>query len=54
MSDKSSTGSSTGIGIGAALAIVISYGRYHSIGWAILHGICGWGYIAYCLWYDIR
>jgi hypothetical protein len=40
-----------GIGFGTALAMVISYSRWHSIGWAILHGIFSWGYVIY---YAIR
>lgn len=38
-----------GLGFGAALAMTVSYATNHSIGWAILHGICGWFYVAYCL-----
>ena len=37
----------TGIGFGSALAMVVSYAAWESIGWAILHGIFGWGYIIY-------
>lgn len=37
------------IGIGCALAIVISYVKWHSIGWAILHGFMSWGYVIYYL-----
>jgi hypothetical protein len=40
-----------GIGFGTALAMVISYSSWHSIGWAILHGIFSWGYVIY---YAIR
>lgn len=36
-----------GIGFGAALAIVISYVKWQSIGWAILHGLLGWVYVIY-------
>ena len=39
----------TGITFGASLAIVISYVNWHSIGWAIVHGILGWGYVIYYL-----
>jgi len=38
---------SNGIGFGCALAIVISYVANHSIGWAILHGMCSWLYVIY-------
>lgn len=37
----------TGISFGSALAMVISYSAWHSIGWAILHGIFGWFYVIY-------
>ncbi len=37
----------TGIGFGSALAMVISYVTWNSIGWAILHGVLGWVYVVY-------
>ncbi len=37
----------TGISFGSALAMVISYTTWHSIGWAILHGIFSWVYVIY-------
>ncbi len=39
----------TGITFGSALAMVISYINWHSVGWAILHGILGWVYVIYYL-----
>lgn len=36
-----------GIGFGCALAAIISYVHWHSIGWAILHGALGWIYVIY-------
>ena len=36
-----------GISFGAALAMVISYVNWHSILWAIIHGILGWIYVIY-------
>jgi hypothetical protein len=39
--------SSDGIGFGCALAMVISFVTYKSIGWAILHGLFGWFYVIY-------
>lgn len=36
-----------GIGFGAALAIVISYVKWQSIGWAIIHGLLNWMYVVY-------
>lgn len=37
----------TGISFGSALAMVISYCTWNSIGWAIVHGILGWIYVIY-------
>ncbi|WP_295236667.1 hypothetical protein [Veillonella sp.] len=37
----------TGISFGSALAMVISYTNWHSIPWAIIHGIFGWLYVIY-------
>lgn len=37
----------TANGFGAALAIAISWSENHSIGWAIIHGMCSWFYVAY-------
>lgn len=36
-----------GVSFGSALAMVISYVNWHSIGWAIFHGIFGWFYVIY-------
>ena len=36
-----------GIGFGCALAMIISYTHWHSIGWAILHGLLNWIYVIY-------
>jgi len=36
-----------GAGFGTILAMVISYGNWHHIGWAILHGIFNWFYVIY-------
>ncbi len=38
-------------GFGCALAMVISFDKWHSVGWAILHGILSWFYVLY---YAIR
>ena len=37
----------TGISFGCALAMVISYTNWHSVGWAILHGLMSWVYVIY-------
>ena len=44
------TAASSGIGFGSALAITISWSMWHSIVWAILHGICSWLYVIYYAW----
>ena len=38
-----------GATVGTALAVVLSYVKWKSIGWAILHGCLGWVYIIYYL-----
>jgi len=38
-----------GLTFGSALAMVISYINWNSIGWAILHGCLGWLYVIYYL-----
>ena len=35
------------VSIGAILAVVISYVKWGSIGWAILHGLLNWFYVLY-------
>lgn len=37
----------SGITFGSALAMVISYTNWHSIGWAIFHGLLSWLYVIY-------
>ena len=37
----------SGITFGSALAMVISYTAWHSIGWAIFHGLLSWAYVIY-------
>ena len=37
----------SGITFGSALAMVISYTTWHSVGWAILHGLMSWVYVLY-------
>lgn len=36
-----------GVGFGAALAMVVSYVKWQSIGWAIVHGLLNWVYVIY-------
>jgi len=49
--DRSETSKTvkTGISFGSVLAIVISYSQWHSIGWAIIHGLMSWVYVIYYL-----
>ncbi len=49
MSKKESAAAS-GIGLGAAIAVVISWERSHSILWALLHGFLSWLYV---IWFAI-
>ena len=35
------------ITFGSALAMVISYTTWHSVGWAIIHGLLSWVYVIY-------
>jgi hypothetical protein len=37
----------SGITFGSALAMVISYTAWHSVGWAIFHGLLSWVYVIY-------
>ena len=37
----------SGISFGSALAMVISYTAWHSVGWAIFHGLLSWVYVIY-------
>lgn len=36
-----------GVSFGSALAMVISYSNWHSIFWAIVHGLLSWVYVIY-------
>lgn len=37
----------SGIAFGTCLAMVISYTNWHSIFWAIIHGLLSWVYVIY-------
>ena len=37
----------SGISMGAALAICMSWTHWHSVGWAIIHGSLSWIYVIY-------
>lgn len=50
MEEKNHYGKKTikaGISFGSALAMVISYATWKSIGWAIFHGLLSWVYVIY-------
>ena len=47
MSMRKSTTASTGISLGSAIAVAISWSMYKSVLWAIIHGIFGWLYVIY-------
>ena len=49
MSMKKTTTTSTGLSLGAAIAVTISWSIYESVLWAIIHGIFGWLYVIYYL-----
>lgn len=38
-----------GVGLGTIIAVVVSWTRNKSIGWAIVHGILGWFYVIYAI-----
>ncbi|MBE5874195.1 MAG: hypothetical protein E7287_07265 [Lachnospiraceae bacterium] len=40
-------GIDSGAAVGIALAVVLSYTKWHSIGWAIFHGFLNWAYVIY-------
>lgn len=44
---KRESATSAGISMGAALAMILSYTKWHSIIWAILHGLLSWIYVIY-------
>ena len=33
--------------VGQVLALALSFAKWHSLGWAIIHGILGWVYLVY-------
>ena len=38
-----------GVSIGMLIAAVLSWTANHSFGWAFVHGLCSWFYVAYYL-----
>ncbi|MDD3428571.1 MAG: hypothetical protein PHG02_01030 [Oscillospiraceae bacterium] len=47
MNSKTERVVKTGITFGSCLAMVISYTNWHSIFWAIVHGLFSWVYVIY-------
>ena len=47
LSETTHTVTQTGLGLGAAIAIVCSWDRNRSILWAILAGLLSWFYVIY-------
>ena len=43
-----------GVSFGCALAMTISYTHYHSILWAIVHGVCSWLYVIHFAIYGVQ
>ncbi len=39
----------SGIGLGSVIAVVCSWQRNHSVGWAIVAGLLSWIYVVYFL-----
>lgn len=46
MADNNSSASG-GIGLGSIAAGLLSWFKWHSLGYAILHALCGWIYVIY-------
>ena len=44
---RSKTVVSSGLSLGGAFALILSWEAWHSFGWAVLHGIFGWFYVGY-------
>lgn len=45
-----SSGAGFGIGLGSAIATILSFELNHSIWYMILHGTCSWLYVIYRAW----
>lgn len=45
--NSAKTGIDVGTAVGVALAVVLSYSKWQSIGWAIIHGLFNWVYVIY-------
>ena len=47
MNENTKEAAKKGISFGTCLAMVISYANWHSVGWAIVHGLLSWLYVIY-------
>lgn len=47
------TVTTSGISLGTAMAVTISWSVNHSILWAIIHGVFSWFYVIYFICYVI-
>lgn len=47
--DKNTTIESTGL-FGTVLAAILSFQLNHSVLYMVLHGLCGWLYVAFRVW----
>ena len=47
MAGVSGGATSTGISLGSAIAVTVSWSLHHSLLWAVIHGILGWLYVIY-------
>ena len=47
MNENTKEAAKKGITFVTCLAMVISYANWHSVGWAIVHGLMSWLYVIY-------
>ena len=47
LAQMSQTAAQSGIGLGSAVAVVLSWHRNRSILWMVIHGILSWFYVIY-------
>ena len=47
MNENTKKAAKNGITFGTCLDMVISYTSWHSVGWAIFHGLLSWLYVIY-------
>ena len=47
MKENTKKAAKSGITFCSCLAMVISFTTWHSVGWAIIHGLLSWVYVIY-------